>query len=148
MTGKVPVPGPEELPDLTNIPNPYETGCRTRIKRVDTFLGGYNGMAQWLAPRNLGEPCDLGDSGYNNNSRILGGGVRTGIDNSDNRKNNWGFNRLGVKEYCESQGYNFDGTMPKEKLKAYEWCCKYGDIIGVDFTIKKGTLSMKVNKNK
>jgi len=60
-------------------------------------------------------------------------GVLTGEDSSDNKKNGWGFNRLGVKKYCENQEYNFEGD-ETGKTKAYWWCCKYGAAIRVDFT--------------
>jgi len=76
-------------------------------------------MAKWMTTRNVGEPCDIGNSGYNSARGV-------GVDRSDNRK--YGFNRSGVREYCEGQKFNF--MIKGAKANAYKWCCIYGDAIG------------------
>merc|ERR1719433_286482 len=122
----IPVLPPTPAPIIPILPTErkidFKTGCRNKkMTRDKMFLGGYTEMAQWMTSKNIGEPCDIGNSGYNAKRGY-------GADRSDNRK--YGFNRSGVREYCEGQKFNF--MIKGAKAKAYEWCCKYGDEIGAE----------------
>jgi len=122
-------PTPLTPPEPVSPPQPakinFKDGCRNKkMTRDKMFLGGYTEMAQWMTRFNVGEPCDIGNSGYN-----------PGVDRSDNRK--YGFNRSGVREYCEKNKFNFSVESKKD---AYKWCCIYGDAIEAELSA--------INKNK
>jgi len=79
-------------------------------------------MAAWaVGNKNVGEPCDIGNSGYN-------AARGKGADRSDNRK--YGFNRSGVREYCVNKNVKFNFQMnDKAKVQSYKWCCIYMESI-------------------